>query len=330
MKIAFLTEMGFEGKIPDNHPNMRTEFAWMNALGADHYNLRKFDRVKNYDAVFLILPKGKIYLSAEGTTLTDSLNPVSDILKFPYKSELTKLGNKKVFYIQEGPTWWFNDYTIEDQINFFNQLSSFDGILAHNKHDVKFYQGLLPNTPVQAIGTLMREFFIKDINPIPEDKTLIGGNFSHWYGGFQSYISAQEFNNPIWAQESHSKRLGEDQLPNLNHFPRLIWNDWIKELANFKYAIHLMPTVAAGTFSLNCAYFGIPCIGNELVDTQNICFPDLSVNVEDVNQTRMLAQRLTTDNQFYTHCSNLAKENYTKFYNVELWKSNLLNFINND
>ena len=26
MKIAFLTEMGFEGKITANHPNMRTEF----------------------------------------------------------------------------------------------------------------------------------------------------------------------------------------------------------------------------------------------------------------------------------------------------------------
>ena len=26
MKVAFLTEMGFEGKVPSNHSNMRTEF----------------------------------------------------------------------------------------------------------------------------------------------------------------------------------------------------------------------------------------------------------------------------------------------------------------
>ena len=39
MKVAFLTEMEFEGKISDDHPNMRTEFAWMNALEADHFNL---------------------------------------------------------------------------------------------------------------------------------------------------------------------------------------------------------------------------------------------------------------------------------------------------
>jgi hypothetical protein len=47
MKIAFLTEMGFVGKIPENHPNMRTEFAWMHALDADHYNIHLFGSDKH-------------------------------------------------------------------------------------------------------------------------------------------------------------------------------------------------------------------------------------------------------------------------------------------
>ena len=65
-KIAFLTEMGFVGKVPANHPNMRTEFAWMYALDADHYNIHLFGADKNltdYDHVFIIFPKGKTYLS---------------------------------------------------------------------------------------------------------------------------------------------------------------------------------------------------------------------------------------------------------------------------
>ena len=33
----FLTEMGWEGKIPANFKNMRTEFAWMNALNAHNH-----------------------------------------------------------------------------------------------------------------------------------------------------------------------------------------------------------------------------------------------------------------------------------------------------
>ena len=46
MKIAFLTQMGFTGKVPRNHPNMRTEFAWMNALGANHSCIYNFKNIK--------------------------------------------------------------------------------------------------------------------------------------------------------------------------------------------------------------------------------------------------------------------------------------------
>ena len=44
MNITFLTEMNFEGKIPSTHPNMRTEFAWMNALGANHSCILNFKK----------------------------------------------------------------------------------------------------------------------------------------------------------------------------------------------------------------------------------------------------------------------------------------------
>ena len=69
-----------------------------------------------------------------------------------------------------------------------------------------------------------------------------------------------------------------------------------------------MPTVAAGTFSLNCAYFGIPCIGNIKVDTQRFCHPDLSVAVDDVSKARALAHRLQNDSEFYDLCSAKTKK----------------------
>ena len=52
MKIAFLTEMGFEGKINSNHSNMRTEFAWMYALNADHRHINYYKEVKVTKGVF--------------------------------------------------------------------------------------------------------------------------------------------------------------------------------------------------------------------------------------------------------------------------------------
>lgn len=325
MKIAFLTEMGFEGKIPSNHPNMRTEFAWMYALDATHYNIHNFNKIKEFDSVFIIFPKGTLFLSAEGSKLTNGTNPVSNLLSSNIIQKL-KENNKKVCYIQEGPHWWFNDYELVDQINFYNMLSSCDSIFAHNESDKKYYMGLFPNKDIQVIPSLMIEHSVKDIIPKSEDKVIIGGNFARWYGGFESYIVAQEFNVPIWGQTSHAKRDNEDQL--INHLPRVFWTEWINQLSTFKYAVHLMPTVAAGTFSLNCAYLGIPCIGNIEVDTQRLCHPELSVNVSDVSKARMLAKRLASDKEFYILCSNIAKENYRKYYDIEVWKNKINNYSN--
>jgi hypothetical protein len=320
MKIAFLTEMGFEGKVPSNHSNMRTEFAWMYALDADHKHIHHYREVRGYDHIFIIFPKGRLYLSAEGSQIIQGTNPISSLLLEDIVSNL-KLNNGKVYNIQEGPHWWWNDYSMPDQIGFYNMLISSDGIFAHNEYDVKYYKGMFPNVPVHVIPTLMIDSIVEDIQPIREEKVIIGGNFARWYGGMESFTVAQRFEVPIWGQTSHAMREGEDQL--VNHLPRVMWTDWMKQLSSFKYAVHLMPTIAAGTFSLNCAYFGIPCIGNEKVDTQRLCHPDLAVDVENVEKAVILAERLRDDKEFYQECSTAAKENYKKYYNTETWRSKI-------
>ena len=323
-KIAFLTEMGFKGKITANYENMRTEFAWMHALDADHYNLY-FDitdgRITDYDHVFIVFPKGKTFLSAEGSRLVEEENPNSELLRLDLVKMLKDRGNKKVYYVQEGPHWWWNDYEVVDQVNFYNFLLSVDAIFAHNTEDQKYYLGLIPGKVVTTIPTLMIENSVKNVKWQPEDKAIIGGNFARWYGGFESFIVAQEFQVPIWGQTSHALRENENQL--IKHLPRVSWVNWIKQLSTFKYAIHLMPTVAAGTFALNCAYLGIPCIGNNKVDTQKICHPMLSVDVEDVNTARQLASNLKKDKSFYEECSRVARASYEVAYSLDTWKENM-------
>jgi len=321
MRIAFISENPFNGKVSSDNENMRTEFAWMYALNADHFFILNYAQVEDYDHVFVIFPKGHLNLNAVGSKIANNSNPVSSLLSDPFVQTL-KNKNKKVYYIQEGPSWLFNDYEIIDQFNFYNQLSQVDGIFAHNEYDCKFYRGLFPNKEVRTIPTLLVEDSIKDIIPQPEEKVIIGGNFARWYGGFQSYLVADELGVEKWTQESHAKRDHEDQIEDLNHLPRLTWLNWMKSLSTYKYAVHLMPTIAAGTFSLNCAYFGIPCIGNEKVDTQRLCHPELSVDIEDVEKARQLAIMLK-DPLFYKECSETAKTNYRKFYDIEQWKNKI-------
>jgi hypothetical protein len=329
MKVAFLTEMvlkdGMQGnKVSADHPNMRTEFAWMHALDAEHFTISDYVTVRGFDAVVVLFPKGRVFLNAEGSRLSNMPNPASGLLASGFVKHL-KANNKKVFYMQEGPHWWYNDYELVDQINFYNMLASCDGILAHNESDVNYYKGLFPEHSVSVMPTLMIDSIVSDVEPQPENKTIIGGNFARWYGGFESYMIAQEFEVPIWGQTSHAMREGEEQL--FQHLPRVFWTDWMKQLSSFKYAVHLMPTVAAGTFSLNCAYFGIPCIGNVLVDTQRKCHPWLSVDVYNIEGARKLAKQLANDVEFYKECSAIAKANYKTHYNRELFTQKTLGIL---
>jgi hypothetical protein len=312
MKSAFLTEMEFEGRIPLNHPNMRTEFAWMCTLEADHYNIHSYEKVKGYDAVFIIFPKSTVKLNTVGVEMImpGGVDRDMSIYSKPVV-EVLKSNNKKICNVQEGPCWFFNEYDLDIQFHFFNQLSACDILLAHNTSDVKFYKGLFPNKKVDVIPTLMIAPYIENL-PSKENKAIIGGNFCRWYGGFQSYIVTSNFRCPIYVPSSHCKRNGEEQVPNLQHLPWVIWNQWIIQLSTFKYAVNLMPTVAAGTFSMNCAYWGIPCIGNKNVDTQKTLFEDLSVDVDDVETASDMALELYENDVFY---DNMSKESRKKLFN---------------
>ena len=78
-----------------------------------------------------------------------------------------------------------------------------------------------------------------------------------------------------------------------------------------------MTTHAAGTFALNCAYLEIPCIGYEGLDTQMNCHPDCTVKVGDITHAKQIAEKLRKDEKFYLYCSNIAKENYKKYYHED-------------
>jgi hypothetical protein len=78
-----------------------------------------------------------------------------------------------------------------------------------------------------------------------------------------------------------------------------------------------MPTWAAGTFTLNCAFHGIPCIGYIGLDTQTICHPMLSVENGDVGGAMRVAKELKKDSSFYDECSGTCQDNYNNSLFVE-------------
>ena len=298
MKIAFFTEMGFNGKVPRNHPNMRTEFAWIVALGADHYNLNDTPDVTDYELGIIITPKN----SPEKVNL-----------------ERLKIFCKKIGVMQEGPFWFYQDYPLTNQINYYNNLMEADIIFAHNEQDRKYYKGLTNHKDVRVLPSLMISDAVGELPTEDRSGIMIGGNMVSWYGGFDSFMLASSVTNEIYQQQMGRKQDGEYQL-GINQLPYLQWNEWVKQLNKRKLGIHMMRTHAAGTFALNCSYLGLPCIGYEELDTQRILHPNLSVENGDIETARELVNKLWNDLDFYEENCILTKELYNKYYSEDVFK----------
>jgi len=310
-KIAWFSEMGFNSKIPRSHKNMRTEFAWFVAQDAMHHNILKLQELPDntYDLGVIIIPKH-----------------VEQFINFDIIGNLKRVC-KQYTFMQEGPSWYFQDLSINNSFWFYNIMLNADFILAHNDRDKEYYEGLL-NKNCYINPTLMVEDSIKDMPLVERDNTIIGGNLRHWYGGFNSLIIAQEFNTEIWAPQMGRMHKEETQLEDLNHLPYMEWADWMVALNNFKYAIHLNPNSIGGTFSLNCGYLGLPCIGSIHSNTQRLCFPDLSIEPDNLKKAKELAKKLRLDKDFYLYCSNKSKELYHKHFSEKSYNKTWKKILN--
>lgn len=306
MNIAFFTEGNYVGKVPREFDNARVDIAWQLALDAFHLPLMSKwpDNLGKFDLGIWIIPKKNI----EHCMLDDSLAKI-------------KAKCNKVAIMQEGPSWFFQDYPLDQQVWFYNMLCSVDILFAHNYQDMKYLKGLTNHNDVRILKSTMIETSLdpsKITLPEKRDGVIIGGNFVRWYGGFDSFIVASQYFSTVYATSMGRRQPGEEQL--VVHLNYTNWTNWIYELSKFKYAVHLMPTQAAGTFALNCAYLGIPNIGYYGLDTQEVLHPNLTVEMGDIEAAKSRMQMLVTDQDFYNDQSETAKTNYNNIYNEESFK----------
>jgi hypothetical protein len=306
MKIAFFTEAGYVGAVSRDNPNMRTDQAWICALGAIHYPINQLPQDK-FDIGIVIIPKEKNreYLAQSNYPLIANIKSVC----------------AKVFVMQEGTHWDWMEDSISTMVWFYNQLIEADVLLCHNDIDVRYYQGIT-SKPCYVMPTLMIEDTIK-VADTKTDSVFVAGNWHQTYRGFDAWVIAQEFEAPMYGFKSGKFKAGEE-VTGINYLPWIPWNEFMYELSKHKYGVQTYET-SAGQFPLNCAYLGIPCIGYNQVDTQRLLHPQLSVEVGDVLAARKLANKLKTDKDFYDKCSLECKQLYNELYS----EKSFINQINN-
>ena len=297
MKVAFFSETGNNHRYPRDFPNSRTEVAWCLALDAPMCSLHARPK-EQFDLGIVIIPKEHPKVSL------DYIRDCCD----------------KVAVMQEGPHWYFQDYEIDKQFHYYNILRSADWVYCHNESDVSYYLGL-GCKDVRVMRSLM---IPEDILPRSEwgDETIIGGNFVSWYGGFDSYIVAREIGDPIWAPSMGRKQEQEDAIEDIRYMDYMSWREWISALSQFNIGVHLMRTHAAGTFAMNCAFHGIPCIGYKGLDTQETCHPLTTVKVGELDKAVELAKMLKEQKKFYDLCSETSIKRFKETYTEKKWLEN--------
>jgi len=320
-KVAFFTEAGHEGLIPRNHPNARTDVAWQIAFKSYHISLitapskiaQLKSKAEHFDIGIIILPKNVDILTH---VITNNI------------VENAKQICTKVAIMQEGPNWFYQDYNVSLQRSFYNELMKADFLLCHNVPDISYYRGITGKNVYTMQSLIIEDMLIHNnlqINDIDkENKTMIGGNFVSWYSGFDSFIVANEFDGKVFAPSMGRKQQHEEYIKGLNLIPYQNWTSWMFALNEFKYGVHMMRTFAAGTFALNCAYLGIPCIGYLGIDTQAILqHAILTVEVGDIEAARKSAAAIKESDSLYQQASEVARANYMHYYSENKFKQNM-------
>ena len=325
MNIKYSTsEMGFEGYFPINYPNLRVLETQLIYLEAYHLPLQK------------IITEGKTY---KGSLLYnigkgDFEKPYISDLYHNHHNIVSKLKEKfeKVYIYQDGEIGWWNQVDTRLQAWWYNQLISSDGILVPNSTDVSFYKGIFPNKKIKVIRSVMTDEGLDKTKFKPkENRTIVTGPLTREYNGFSQLLLAHNLDMPVDIPPMGESRMPKDSWEmadnlGVNYLQYMSWNEWMYNLSRYKVGYMMSAATASGSFALNCAYLGIPCIGDKRADTQSILFPDLAVDVFDNEKALELTFKLKNDLDFYIEVSNKAK----RLYKQEFTKEKMLKLLQDD
>ena len=221
--------------------------------------------------------------------------------------------------MQEGPHWYFQDYSIDKQIHYINSLREADWVYCHNNSDIKYYKGLGCKDVRVMRSMMIPEGLDSQSASLYKEGILLGGNFVSWYGGMDSYLVASEVDEQKYGVSMGRKQEQEDQIDDIKYLPYMLWRDWINHIGQYRVGVHLMRTHAAGTFSMNLSWHGTPVIGYKGLDTQDLLHPQTTVQVGDLVGARNIMRKLTEDFDFWQECSEQTKELFNKHYSEKAW-----------
>ena len=294
MKIAFVSEMGFYGKLPKDFKDFRTVESWVYGFNAFNIPFNMLDKtdLTNFDLFIVIIPKNNVSIC---------------------KELLNVLPMNKTSVLQEGPCYYFQDSPAMDELKYAKLLNDCKFILCHNESDCSYFRQFNKNcTRIPTCTDTKIEIKKEDKKPL----AFSFGTFSKWYNGQTSYRILKEIGYEVWMSMMGRWKRDEGiqtKSKGIQVLGYLCWADFIKAIKNVSVACHMMPTKAASSYVLVCALLDVPCICSPS-DMSKDLFPYTTTNdAYDYEMGAIYAKKLVNDKEFYAKVVNHAKINLAKY-----------------
>jgi hypothetical protein len=320
MKILYLTDINYIGKFPEDFSaGYRPFMSWVPALDAFHCNYFQIDKL-DINEKFDIAIIG----SLNSTLMHPHINLKKDIL-----SKIKKLANKIVFQQESYHRSFIHDVGLSNKtdihvLDYYEFISECDAILTHNEIDVNYFSTLF-NKPSFVHPQFILPLEVDQVVDINKPTNFILSSFDPIKdkgGSLDSYYLLKEFNSPIYYFSNTNLN-----LPSLHNIsPDFDYVKFNQTLTNFKIGVNVPYLPIGGSFPLQCAMMKLPCVGWNLGNPQQDCFPELTSTYPDFNGLRKIIKKLLDNNDFYIEAAEKGYENFITKYSYDLY-INQMSFI---
>lgn len=221
---------------------------------------------------------------------------------------------RKLILYQEAEAYWPQLRPWDEQKQFYELLRVTDLFLTHNVADVPLYKLMAGHDRVKYFPSVMDLDQLKGIQRRPFSGNSVVVAAYHWrWGGTQAALTAAKGGYPVALNKAGVFTDGRDEgmaamfgLRMAQYIPSIDWKSWADELSCHWCYLHPMPGTAAGRDQIACAVIGLPIIGNRKSTAQDVLWPDLAVDPEDIEHHLALLKRLE-DQAFYSRVVDGAK-----------------------
>ena len=319
MKIALISEMGYDGKIPESKNARRVWELLSDGLPLYFFNYMKLlgmpRLTKSFDAIIYIVPKS---------------NP--GMCQLIQKTMRT---NKDINHIilQEGPWWGFQEWSIKEQALYLKTVKMADAFFSMSDDAEKYYKNLAKKVS-RVVFPVDIERARKYNQPERQKMILIGGNSVPWYNGTTSILSSIGKGRTImmptmgrnkgvmesidWEYEYPENKF--QQVPYLDH------DNWLRVIGSVELVVHMFPQCAGERLPMEAAAVGTPCIGNIQNSIQMSIFPRLGAEVWDLTRSSEQVSLILSDKKYRDEIMDFAEKSVLRYRPVKVcedWKNNI-------